>query len=269
MCLAAGDPGGPRRCSGDGRAALSRAVATVEALEQRQADILAFQAPLGAAQLQTLEICAAPPYHLWEEYREGHYGCVRISPDGTRAVKELLPGPDGEPGEFGDWEIEVAYRMGQLGHSPVVHRASETHLEMDFVPGGPLWAGYKPEEGESVMNPGQTRKLAAALKDLHLMGFFHGDLHVRQILVDADQVKLVDFGAAGRSQDHPLKCLHDLNKIRHLAAFDNPELAGDPYIDLVNRHLDRYRAVTGVSAAAREHRITIARDYLRELEELR
>lgn len=39
MCLSSGAPGGPRRCSGDGRAALARAQVAVAHLEQRHADI--------------------------------------------------------------------------------------------------------------------------------------------------------------------------------------------------------------------------------------
>ena len=73
MCLAVTDQGGPRRCSGDARAALRRARAAVEVLEQRQHQILAFQRPLvGCGQIPTFEVtAAAPPYHLWQEINEG------------------------------------------------------------------------------------------------------------------------------------------------------------------------------------------------------
>ena len=287
MCLASADPGGPRRCSGDGRAALAKAQAAVDLLEHRQAHLLALQAPvLDGAAPSTLTPPAAvidiqpapapavptpaapPPYHLWLESAEGSYGCVRVSPDGTRAVKEILPGPDGEPGQFGPYEAELAAVMGRLGHSPRVYRADDTHLEMDFVPGNPLWASYKPDEDEAVMNAAQTRKLAAALRDLHAMGYAHGDMHVRQVLVDGDDVKLLDFGSAQPLDDKIVRCMHDLNKIGLLANWGNDELADDPYIALVTKHLRRYRDVKGVSKAAHTQRDTIAADYLRELKEL-
>ncbi len=270
MCLAVTDQGGPRRCSGDARAALRRARAAVEVLEQRQHQILAFQRPLvGCGQIPTFEVtAAAPPYHLWQEINEGHYGCIRISPDGTRAVKELFPSADGEAGEFGPYEVELAITMGELGHSPRVHLASHSYLEMDLVTGAPLWASYKPEDDEPVMNATQATKLAAALKDLHRMGYCHGDLHVRQVLVDGDNVHLVDYGSVRPLCERPVKSLHDLNKVAALANWANDELAGDPYIRLLNRHLTRYRDVKGVSKAAHELRDAIALDYLKELEEL-
>jgi tRNA A-37 threonylcarbamoyl transferase component Bud32 len=278
MCLASSDPGGPRRCSGDSRAALQRAQVAVAVLEQRQATLEDRQASVaphvdvqpappppagGAAAAPTV-----PEYHLWEEFNEGSYGCIRISPDGSRAVKEILPGPDGEPGQFGAHEVTLAMTMGRLGHSPRVYRAFDTHLEMDFVAGTPMWASYKPTEDESVMNAVQTRKLAAALRDLHLMGYVHGDMHVRQVLVNGDDVKLVDYGSAAPVGDRPVRALHDLNKIARLANWGNDELADDPYIRLVNKHLNRYRDIKGVSKAAHEQRDAIAEDYLRELKEL-
>ena len=276
MCLASADAGGPRRCSGDSRAALGRAQAAVAVLEQRQADILAAhasaaidvqpaQAPIAAS---VDDSDGVPDYHLWVEFNEGSYGCIRVSPDGSRAVKETLPGPDGGPGQFGTYEVGLAITMGELGHSPRVYRALDTHLEMDFVTGTPMWASYKPAEDETVMNAAQTRKLAAAIKDLHLMGYAHGDMHVRQILVDGDDVKLVDYGSASLISERPVRSMHDLNKIGLLANWGNDELADDPYIQLVNKHLTRYRDVKGVSKAAHEQRDTIALDYLQELEEL-
>ncbi|MDA2991993.1 MAG: hypothetical protein O3B27_10600 [Actinomycetota bacterium] len=287
MCLASAEPGGPRRCSGDGRAALAKAQAAVDLLEHRQAHLLALQAPIldGAAATTLTPSASAidiqpapapagpapatpPPYHLWPEIAEGSYGCVRVSPDGTRAVKEILPGPDGEPGQFGPYEAELAAMMGRLGHSPCVYRADDTHLEMDFVPGKPMWANYRPDEDEAVMNAAQTRKLAAALRDLHLMGYSHGDMHVRQVLVDGDDVTLLDFGSARPHGEKVVCCMHDLNKMGLLANWGNDELADDPYIQLVAKHLRRYRDVKGVSKAARAQRDSIATDYLRELKEL-
>lgn len=271
MCLASTDPGGPRRCSGDARVALRRARAAVEALEQRRDNLLAFQRPLvGCGQIPSYDVTPTPPppYHLWEQINEGHYGCIRISPDGTRAVKELFPGLDGEAGEFGPHEVELAITMGELGHSPRVHRATNSHLEMDLLSGQPLWASYKPEEDEPVMTSAQTRKLAAALKDLHRLGYCHGDLHVRQVLIAGDEVKLVDFGSARPLSERPVKCLHDLNKVAALANWADDEVSEDPYIRVLNKHLNRYRDVKGVSKAAHELRQTIALDYLQELEEL-
>ena len=278
MCLGTGDPGGPRRCSGDARAALARAQSVVAVLEQRQValeDLQSTSAPhvdvqpaSSAPTGGSTAAGTAPDYHLWAEFNEGSYGCIRISPDGTRAVKEILPGPDGKPGQFGANEVALAVTMGGLGHSPRVYRALESHMEIDFFPGTPMLASYKPTEDESAMNPVQTRKLAAALRDLHLMGYVHGDMHVRQVLVDGDDVKLVDYCSAAPISERPVRALHDLNKIARLANWRSEDLADDPYIQLVNTHLTRYRDIKGVSKAAHEQRDAIAEDYLRELKEL-
>lgn len=201
--------------------------------------------------------------HRWKLIGEGNYGQVYLSPDGNRAVKELLRGR-----RFGPHEVELATRMGELGHSPRVFSSTETALEMEIAPGTTLWADYARAEDEPVMTAAQAAKVAAALHDLHKMGYAHGDLHALQFRVDGDNVKMLDYGLSVPHSERPVKALHDLNKIRSLVFWENPELEAVPYVRLVNKHLGAYREVTGQSKAAVAQRDEIAKAYLKELEEL-
>jgi predicted Ser/Thr protein kinase len=146
-------------------------------------------------------------YSTWEEVAKGNYGKVSISPDGTRAVKELLTGDDGKKGEFGEYEVELATKMGELGHSPRVYRATPDLIEMDAAKGAPLWKSYRRAEGEPTMDANQATKAAAAIRDLHKMGFAHGDMHALQFLVQGDNVKLVDFGLSVPTSRQPVLSL--------------------------------------------------------------
>jgi tRNA A-37 threonylcarbamoyl transferase component Bud32 len=206
---------------------------------------------------------AKDDYGNWETLKEGNYGRVSISPDGTRVVKTLLE-RNGKKGEFGPHEVELATRMGELGHSPTIHSHSANHIEMDVAPGEPLWAGYAKGEDEPVMNATQARKAADAIKTLHREGFFHGDMHSQQFLVNGDDVKLVDYGLSGRHKDNPRKVIQDLNKIGKLINWENPSLANDPYFELVNRYRGQYAAAKG----NKNKENTIADSYLRELQSL-
>jgi len=139
---------------------------------------------------------------------------------------------------------------------------------MDFVTGRPLWAGYARNKGEPQMNTAQATKAVAAIRALHKMGFFHGDLHALQFMVDGNDVKLVDYGLSGRASTQPSRVLQDLSKIASLVNWNNPDLAGDPYVQTVNKYLTEYKTITGTSKKAKERRTALGSEYLAELASL-
>lgn len=202
-------------------------------------------------------------YAKWNVLAQGNYGKVLLSPDGKRVAKTLLE-RDGQKGEFGPYEIELATKMGKLGFSPKIHSADKDHIEMDVAKGKPLWASYKREENEPRMNATQARKAAKAIRALHEMGFAHNDNHSQQWLVDGDDVKWVDFGLAQPLSKGSRRALHDLNKIANLVNWDNPELDGDPYVELVRRSRSAYKA----AGSSQKKQEAAADQYLRELEAL-
>ncbi len=202
-------------------------------------------------------------YSSWKVLKEGNYGRVSISPDGDRVVKTLLE-HNGKEGEFGPYEVQLATRMGELGHSPTIHSHSDKHIEMDIAPGKPLWEGYAKGEDEPVMNTAQARKAAQAIQALHREGFHHGDMHSQQFLVNGNDVKLVDFGLSGKNESNPRKAIQDLNKISKLVNWENPDLANDPYFLMVNR----YRKLYAEAKGNKNKENNIADAYLRELQSL-
>lgn len=204
-------------------------------------------------------------YDSWRPIAEGNYGKVSVNQEGTRAVKQLLTGKDGKKGEFGPHEAELAKKMGELGHSPRVYTTSKDHIEMDVAKGKPLWKSYRREEGEPVMNTAQARQAGAALRDLHKMGFFHGDMHALQFLADGNNLKLVDFGLSGPVASNPARLMQDLAKINSLVRWNNPELASDPYFMLVNKYLPQYSEIKGTSQAAKNKRAKLGNEYYQEL----
>lgn len=116
---------------------------------------------------------------------EGQYGQVLMSPDGTRAVKEVLDGR-----QFGRYEVELACKMGELGRSLGWFSAADA-IEMEVAPGKPLWSQYKRGEEDPVMT---TAQAARSLPHMTASsGFAHGDLHPLQLICDGDDVKMVDF----------------------------------------------------------------------------
>ena len=210
-------------------------------------------------------LSSASDYSDWRPVAQGNYGKVSISPDGTRAVKELLVGDDGKKGEFGEFEVELATKMGELGHSPRVYGSTKDTLEMDVAKGSPLWKSYRKAEDEAPMNAEQATKAAAAIQDLHKMGYAHGDLHALQFIANGNDVKLVDYGLSVPTTRQPVRVMQDLAKINPLVRWNNPDLASDPYVQVVNRHLPEYQAVTGTSKAAKARRERIAEEYLADL----
>jgi tRNA A-37 threonylcarbamoyl transferase component Bud32 len=141
-------------------------------------------------------------------------------------------------------------------------------MEMDRAKGETLWKDYKRGENEPAMNAAQATKAVAAIRDLHKLGFYHGDNHALQYLVDGNNVKLVDYGLSGPISGNPVKVMQDLSKIATLVKWDNPELAGNPYVQIVNRHLPAYREVKGTSKAAKAEKERIAQAYLADLANL-
>ncbi len=209
------------------------------------------------------------PYSEWKVLAQGNNGKVSISPDGEKVVKTLLKGEDGRWGEFGPYEVELATKMGKLGHSPSIRSSSDTHIEMDVAKGSPLWETYARGENEPMMNAAQAKKAGYALRDLHNMGFAHGDAHSQQFLVDGNNVKLVDFGLSVPVSKQPSRVMQDLSKIAKLVGWGNPELASDPYFQVVNRHLNAYTTLgNSTSKAAKAKRIEIAEAYLKDLSRL-
>jgi tRNA A-37 threonylcarbamoyl transferase component Bud32 len=209
------------------------------------------------------------PYSDWKVLAQGNNGKVSISPDGKRVVKTLLEGEDGKWGEFGPYEVELATKMGKLGHSPIIRSSSDTHIEMDVAKGSPLWKTYTRGEDEPIMNAAQATRAGYALRDLHKMGFAHGDAHSQQFLVDGNNVKLVDFGLSVPVSKQPSRVMQDLSKIAKLVGWDNPELSLDPYFQIVNKHLNAYTALgSSTSKAAKAKRIEIAEAYLKDLSTL-
>jgi len=179
-------------------------------------------------------------YKGWEPKAKGFYGVVSFSPDEKRVVKELISRGDGKD-KFGEYEVEVAVRMGNLGSSPKVISHSSKHIEMERAKGKPLWEGYQQQEGDMPMNSRQSLNSSKALKNLHKMGFFHGDIHNLQFIVDKDNVKLIDFGASAPFETNPRKLIQDLNKASKFIDWDNPDLDGDLYVQTVRKYRSMYR----------------------------
>ena len=207
-------------------------------------------------------------YDKWKPLAEGNYGKVSISPDGKRVVKELLVDKNGKKGEFGEFEVQLATRMGELGHGPKIYSSSADHIEMATAKGEPLWAGYSRGEDEPRMNAAQAMKASAAIRALHKMGYAHGDLHALQFIVDGNNVQLVDYGLSVPASRQPSRVMQDLVKIGGLVNWRNPELASDPYVSMVNRYLVRYKEIQGEGKAAKNKRTALGEQYIQELGKL-
>jgi len=199
------------------------------------------------------------PYKDWEVFAQGAMGTIAKNKDGTRVVKRMKEGRS-----WGPYEAELGKRMGELGFAPKVHSSGDDHIEMDMLKGKPLWKDFKKSEDESPMNKKQSLQAAKAIFALHKMGFFHGDMHSQQFVADGDKIHLVDYGLSGKAKENPRKVIQDLNKISKLVNWDNPELDGNKYVELVRKYRKLYSGANKKQDAENE----VANQYLKELNEL-
>jgi len=212
-----------------------------------------------------------PDISKMKRLAEGNYGIVYQDPQSGHVVKTLKEGK-----EWGPHEVELGKKMGELGHSPKIYGSSDSHIEMDFSKGKPLWSGGffrtdEEKEKDLKMTPEQAQKSLAAIRDLHKMGFYHGDMHNEQFLTDGEGGKestLIDFGLSGKIQDQPHKAIVDFNKVGKLIDIYRPELDKDPYVQLVRKSVDAYREAKGQSKAAVAKRSQIGLEYVKELKNL-
>lgn len=203
-------------------------------------------------------------YADWDVHARGFYGEVSFSPDRKRAVKVLITREDGKG--FGEYEVELGVKLGELGVAPKVHSFSNRHIEMDLVKGKPLWNNYQKQEGDEPMNAEQALNASKALRSVHRLGFFHGDIHNFQFMVDGNNVKIVDFGLSRPVREDPRKAIQDLNKASSLLAWDNPALDGDPYVRLVRKYREMYRnSPSNKRDEKKEYQSEVGRQYIEEL----
>jgi tRNA A-37 threonylcarbamoyl transferase component Bud32 len=212
-----------------------------------------------------------PDISKMKKLAEGNYGVVYQDPQTGHVVKTLKEGK-----EWGPHEVELGKKMGELGHSPKIYSASNDHIEMDFSKGKPLWSGGfnrtdEEKERDLKMSSEQAQKALAAIKDLHKMGFYHGDMHNEQFLTDGEggkEATLIDYGLSGKIKDQPHKAIVDFNKVGKLIDIYRPELDNDPYVKLVRESVDAYKAAKGQSKAAVAKRSQIGLEYLDRVKNL-
>lgn len=212
-----------------------------------------------------------PDISKMKKLAEGNYGVVYQDPQTGHVVKTLKEGK-----EWGPHEVELGRKMGELGHSPKIYSASKDHIEMDFSKGKPLWSGGfnrtdDEKERDVKMTTEQASKALSAIKDLHKMGFYHGDMHNEQFLTDGEGGKdatLIDYGLSGKIQDQPNKALVDFNKVGKLIDIYRPEFDKDPYVNLVRDSIDAYKAAKGQSKAAVAKRSQIGLEYFNKLSQM-
>jgi len=212
-----------------------------------------------------------PDISKMKRLAEGNYGIVYQDPQSGHVVKTLKEGK-----EWGAHEVELGKKMGELGHSPKIYSASDSHIEMDFSKGKPLWTGGfnrtdDEKERDVKMTTDQATKALSAIKDLHKMGFYHGDMHNEQFLTDGEggkEATLIDYGLSGPIKDQPHKAIVDFNKVGKLIDIYRPEFDKDPYVNLVRESIDEYKAAKGQSKAAVAKRSEIGLNYLKKLQSL-
>lgn len=212
-----------------------------------------------------------PDVSKMKKLAEGNYGIVYKDEANNRVVKTLKEGK-----EWGQYEVELGKRMAELGHSPKIHSSSPQHIEMDNIDGKPLWSnGYNrtPEEKERdvKMTTIQAAKSLKAIKDLHKMGYYHGDMHNQQFMVDGEggtESSLIDYGLSDKIGKNPVGAVIDFNKVYKLLDIDRPDFDGDPYAQLVRKTISDYKEVRGASKKAKEQKLQIAKNYAQQLKSL-
>jgi len=90
------------------------------------------------------------------------------------------------------WEEKALKRLkGIEGIPEYLGRPTRNSLKMASVPGVPL---DKMKRGE--LSERCFRRLKDLLLQIHRMGVAHGDLHMRNILIDGDRPYVIDFSTA-------------------------------------------------------------------------
>lgn len=212
-----------------------------------------------------------PDVSKMKKLAEGNYGIVYKDEANNRVVKTLKEGK-----EWGPYEVELGKKMAELGHSPKVHSSSSQHIEMDNIDGKPLWSnGYNRTEEEKErdvkMTTIQAAKSLKAIKDLHKLGYFHGDMHNQQFMVDGEggtESSLIDYGLSDKIETNPTKAIIDFNKVYKLLDIDRPEFDSDPYAQLVRSSVNAYKEIKGASKAAKDKKLEIAKNYVSKLKSM-
>ena len=118
------------------------------------------------------------------------------------------------------------------------------------------------------MTEDQSRKSLRAIRDLHKMGFYHGDMHNQQFMTDGEggsESTLIDYGLSGKIEDNPTKAIIDFNKVYKLLDIDRPELDKSLYAQLVRSTVRKYQEAKGQSKAAKQRRSEVAQEYVERL----
>jgi predicted Ser/Thr protein kinase len=90
------------------------------------------------------------------------------------------------------WEEKALRRLKGIEGIPEYRgRPTRNSLEMASVPGVPLDKMKKGELSERCF-----QRLRDLLLQIHRMGVAHGDLHMRNILIDGDRPYVIDFSTA-------------------------------------------------------------------------
>lgn len=194
----------------------------------------------------------------WEYLTKGNYGSVEIDREQKLIRKTNVPGRN-----FGPHEAELQQLMGDAGYSPKLHKSSELEIVMDLAPGKTIWKNYRPDEDEKgvLFSTPQANNAADAIFFLHKSGFFHGDMHSLQWMVDGDKPMLIDFGLSGKTEADPRKALQDWTKGAAFIGLDNISGArGEKLRDFVSQYKEAGKSKPAKDRGAKQE--TISREYL-------
>lgn len=194
----------------------------------------------------------------WEYLTKGNYGAVEIDRKQGLIRKTNVPGRS-----FGENEAKLQKLMGDAGHSPKLHKASDQEIVMDVAPGKTIWKDYRPSESEKgvAFNDKQANAAAKAVLFLHKSGYSHGDMHSLQWMVDGDKPMLLDFGLAKRTSEDPRKAIQDWTKgsaFMNLSAVKGA--GGEKIRDFVGRYKEAGTSKPAKDRTAKQEEI--AREYL-------